>query len=125
MLQHGRGDLSHNEITHPITARPQRDPVRAVRERPHLGDDDPRAGAPAVSEVDDEEPDHGHGSPAARFVRAPGVLVGAKDAGDDEVASGHARGSGQHDGFAAELVDVEDGGNGGDEHGDADYACCE
>lgn len=34
----------------------------------------------------------------------------------------HAHGTDSQDGFAAETVDVQDGGDGGDEHDDADYA---
>lgn len=70
----------------------------------------------------DEEPDHGDGRPASCFVSAdgPGLLVPREDDGDDHVTGAHPNRSGVHDGFAAELVDVEDRGDGGEEHGDAD-----
>lgn len=45
------------------------------------------------------------------------VFVDAEEDGDDGVAEAHCDGAGDHDGFAAEFVDVEDGGNGGEEHG--------
>lgn len=120
--QHDRRDLPDDEIAHPIAARAQRDTVRTVRHRPHLADDDPAAGSPRVAEVDDEEPDEGDGGPAGGFVRGPLVDVDAEEDGDDGVADAHSDGAGDHDGFAAELVDVEDGGDGGEEHGYADDA---
>ena len=122
LLQHLRRDLPDYEITHPIRARAQRNTIRPVRQRPHLGDDDPPAGAPAVAEIDDEQPDEGAGGPAGGLVRGPLVGVDAEEGGDDDVADAHGDGAGDHDGLAAELVDVEDCGDGGEEHGDADDA---
>lgn len=40
-LQHVRRDLAHDEVGHPVRRGPERDAVRAVRERPHLRDEDP------------------------------------------------------------------------------------
>ena len=122
LLQHDRRDLPDDEITHPIAARAQRDTIRTVRHRPHLADDDPAAGTPRVAEINDEEPDEGDGGPAGGFVRGPLVDVDAEEDGDDGVANAHADGTSDHDGFAAQIVDVEDGGDGGEEHGDADDA---
>lgn len=59
--------------------------------------------------MDDEEPDHGDGSPASGSVRVPLVLVLGEDTRDDEVAGRHADGSDYQDGFAAEVVDPDDG----------------
>ena len=44
----------------------------------------------------------------------------AEDAGDDEMAGAHPSGADEHDGFAAELVNIEDCGDSGQEHGDTD-----
>ena len=125
LLQHDGRDLADDEVGHPVRRRAERDAVGAVGQGPHLADDDPAAGAPAVAKVDDEEPDHADGRPAGRLVRGPPVLVDAEEDGDDGVADAHGHGAGEQDGFPAQPVDVEDGGDGGEEHGDADDPCCE
>lgn len=55
-------------------------------------------------------------------MRGPLVDVDAEEDGDDGVADAHAYRAGDHDGLAAQLVDVEHCGDGGEEHGDADDA---
>lgn len=58
-------------------------------------------------------------------MRGPGSFERADEAGDDEVADAHADGSGDEDGFAAEFIDVEDGGDGEEEFDYAYYTCGE
>ena len=58
-------------------------------------------------------------------MRGPLVLVDAEEDGDDGVAETHGYGSDEKDGFPPQPVDVEDGGDGGEEHGYAYDACGE
>ena len=100
LLQHNRRDLANNEIRHPIRGRTKRDTVSAIRQGPHLANDDPGARTPAVAKVDDEKPDHGDGSPAGGLVGSPLVLVDAEEDGDDGVADTHGYGSREQDRFS-------------------------
>ena len=54
-------------------------------------------------------------------MRGPLVHVDAEERGDDNVADAHTDRAGYHHGFAAEAVDVEYGGDSGEEHCYADY----
>lgn len=55
-----------------------------------------------------------------RPVRSAIAAISADDTRDDEVAGSHADGAGDEDGFAAEFVDVQHGGDGEEEFEDAD-----
>jgi len=74
--------------------------------------------------MDDEQPHHDHGCPSRCTVVLKVVKVLRENDGDDEVREGHAEGSDSEHGFTTETVDVEDCGDGGEEHDDADDACC-
>jgi hypothetical protein len=71
--------------------------------------------------VHNEQPDHADSSPSSGLVVRPVIGVLGKDDGDDDVACGHANGSDGEDWATADSIDPENGGNGGDEHDDADY----
>ena len=53
------------------------------------------------------------------------MLIDAEEDGDDGVTDTHAHGSCEQDGFSAQLINVEDGRNGGEKHGYAYHSCCE
>ena len=76
-----------------------------------------------TTKVDDKEPDHDHSSPTSITVVLPRVLKRASDTGNDEVGYGHADGTNDKHGLTAELVDIKNGGNRGEEHGNAYHAC--
>jgi hypothetical protein len=59
------------------------------------------------------------------ITRGPYVRVLRKDNRDRHVAEAHADGAGEHNGLAAELVDVQHCGDGGDEQCHAHDAGCE
>ena len=75
--------------------------------------------------MNDKQPDHNHGCPSRRTVVLKVFIVPGEDDSDDEVREGHAESSDCENGFAAETVDVEDCGDGSDEHDNTDHACCE
>ena len=75
--------------------------------------------------MDDEQPDHHNGCPSRRTMVPKVFIVLRENDGDDEVGEGHAEGSDSEHGFTAELVNVKDCGDGGEEHDDADDACRE
>lgn len=64
-------------------------------------------------------------SPACGFLSGPLVLILCEDDRDDHVAEAHTNPASNHHRLSTQFVDVEDGGNGGDEHGDTDNACRE
>lgn len=115
--------LTNDEIIHPIRTSSQRNAIRAIRKRPDLSDDDPRARTPTISEMHDEEPDHDDRCPACCFVLGPRVSVTCDDGGDDDVAAGHADRSDCQNGLASDAIDVKNCWDGGDEHDDTDYTC--
>ena len=91
----------------------------------------PCARTPRVTEVHNEEPDHGYGTPTSTRCGAnlPLGLVRGKDSGDNNVASSHANSTDDKDGLTAELVNVGDGREGGNPHDDTDNTggkegCC-
>ena len=47
---------------------------------------DPSTGTPGISEVDNKEPDHRHGSPASGALLLPLVRILGENDGDDEMA---------------------------------------
>jgi hypothetical protein len=65
-------------------------------------------------------PNEDDGSPASSLVGTPVVLAGSDDTTDDKVAETHADSARDERLLAAPLVDVENGGDGGEEHDDAD-----
>jgi hypothetical protein len=109
---------------HHKTRTSQSNTIRALRDRPDLSNDNPSAGTPAVTEVDDEQPDHDNGSPASTFVGRPLVFVLGKDDCDDDVAGGHPDGAGDENRLAADFVYVGDSWHGCEPHDDADDATC-
>lgn len=113
---HVRRHLPDDKVVHPVGTGAQRDAVRPGRQRPHLGHQDPCAGPPRPAEVAGEQPHHDDGRPAGRVVRRPLVLVLGEDDGDDDVAGAHGHGARDEHGLAADLVDPEDHGDGGDQH---------
>ena len=124
-LQHDRRDLADDEVRHPVRGCAESDAVRAVGKGPDFADDDPAARTPAVAEVDDEEPHHADGCPAGCLVGCPLVLVYAEEDGDNGVADTHGHSPCEQDGLPTQLVDVQNGGNGGEKHGYAYDSCCE
>jgi hypothetical protein len=101
MLKHIRGNLTHNEIVHPVRRGPKRYTIWTVGHGPDLCDDDPCTWTPGVAEEDDEEPHHDAGCPTRALMGGPVVFVAGYDAGDNEVAGGHADGAADEDGLAA------------------------
>ena len=124
LLQHDRRDLADDEVRHPIRRRTKSNAVSAIGQRPDFADDDLTARPPAVSEVDDEKPNHRDGRPTRSLMSGPLMLVDTEEDGDDCMTDTHGNGSCKQDGFSAKLINVEDGRNGGEEHGYAHYACC-
>ena len=116
--------MADDKVRHPIRRRAESDAVSAIGQRPHFTDDDPTARAPAVSEIDDEKPDHRDGRPTRRLMSGPLMLVDTEEDGDDRMTDTHGNGSRKQDGFSPKLIDVEDGRNGGEEHGYTHYTCC-
>lgn len=106
------------------TSLTQSNTIRPLGDRPDLTDDDPSTGAPRVSKVDDKQPHHSHRSPASSLVRFPLVFVFRKDNGDDDVTGRHANGSDNQNRFAAELVDVSNGGHSRYPHDYTDDTSC-
>ena len=124
LLQHNRRDLADDKVRHPIRRRTKSNAVSAIGQRPYFADDDPTARAPAVSEVDHEKPNHRDGRPTRTLMSGPLMLVDTEEDGDDCMTDTHGNGSRKQDGFSPELINVEDGRNGGQEHGYTHYACC-
>lgn len=115
-LQHVRGHLANNEVVHPVGRSAERNTVRTLADGPNLGNDDPGARSPRVSEVDDEQPDHSDGGPTSSRVSLPLILVLGEDDGDNDVAGGHSNGADDKDGLTTELVDVCYSGEGSEPH---------
>lgn len=124
-LKHVRCNLTDDEVVHPVGRSAESDTVRALADWPDLSDDDPSARSPGVSEVHDEQPDHGHCCPAGGRVRLPLVLVLGEDDCDDDVAGGHTDGTDNEDGFATKLVNVGHSWEGRDPHDNSDDTGCE
>jgi hypothetical protein len=137
MRKHVWRDLADDEVVHPVGGScemsadgvlrhiviTQHVPPKAI---PYgdLSNDNPSAGTPAVTEVDNEQPDHDNSSPASALVSGPLVFILGEDDGNDDVAGGHPDGAGDEDGLAADFVDVGDGWHGCEPHDDADDATC-
>ena len=69
--------------------------------------------------MDDEQPDHGHGSPASSLVSLPLVDVLGNDDSDDDMAGSHSdRTDGKH-GLTANTIDPQHCRNRSDEHDNA------
>lgn len=113
-------DLSDNEVVHPVARSAQGNTIRSVRERPDLGDDNPGAWTPTVSEMDDEQPDHGNCSPTGTLVCSPRVLVLGNNNSNDDVAGCHTDSTNGEHGSATNFVYVQDRGDGGNEHSNTD-----
>jgi len=141
-VEGGSGEGGETHI-HPVGGRAEGDAVGSIGQRPDLGHDDPRAGAPGVAEVDDEEPawlafrlkshvgkqgviedspNHSHGGPASSSVVLPGIAVLGDDDCDDDMAGGHADGADGEHRLSSDLVNVENRRNGGSEHDNANDA---
>ena len=67
-----------------------------------------------------EQPHHRNSSPTCCFVCWPLVLILCKNNGDSDVANAHSDGSKCKNRFSSELVNVQDGRNGGEEHDNTD-----
>ena len=114
--------MSDDEVVHPVTRGSKRNAIWTIAQGPDLSDDDPSAWSPRVSEMDDEEPDHGHGCPTSCLVRGPLIFVLRYDDRNDDMACRHSNSTDSEDGFATELVDVQDCWDGGEEHGNSNDA---
>lgn len=79
---------------------------------------------PRPTKVDDEEPDHNDSRPTSSMVSWPLVLILGEDDSDDEVAQTHAQGTESQSGSSSDSVNVQDGGNCGQQHGNAYHARC-
>jgi hypothetical protein len=75
--------------------------------------------------MDDEKPNHDDRAPTSCLVRIPLISILGYDYGDYNVAGRHTDRTDGKDGFAPDFVDVEHGGDGGEEHHDAYDAGCE
>lgn len=75
--------------------------------------------------MDDKEPYHDYCGPSRTFVSLPLVFVFGEDDGDDDMARCHADCTDDEDGFAAQFVDVENGGHGGEPHDDTNDTTCQ
>ena len=115
--------MADDKVRHPIRRRTKSNTVSAIGQRPHFADDDPTARPPAVSEIDDEKPNHRDGCPTRSLMSGPLMLVDAKEDSDDCMTDTHGDGSRKQDGFSAKLINVEDSRNSGEEHGYTNYAC--
>lgn len=78
---------------------------------------------PTPSEVRNKQPHHRDCRPTCCFVRRPLVLILGKNHGYSDVANAHCDGSQCQYWLSSELVNVQDGWNGGEEHDDAHNAC--
>ena len=111
-----------HEVVHPVAGSTKRNTIWTRAQRPDLSDDNPSAWTPAVTEVDDKQPDHADGTPTSGLVVLPVVGVLCEDDGDDDVAGSHTNGANGQNRLASNAVDPEDSGDGCDEHDDADDA---
>lgn len=90
----------------------------------HLTSTRSLTGSPAISEENDEKPDHGDGGPSGGFVRFPGVLILGHNNGDDHMTGCHSNGSSDQNGLASQLVNVCDSGKSCEPHSNAYNAGC-
>ena len=121
----GRAYLPNNEVIHPITTGSQRNPIRPITQGPNFRNDNPSTWTPRISEMDDEKPNHDDRAPTSCLVRFPLISVLGHDYGDNNVAGRHTDRTDGEDGFAPDFVDVEHGGDSGEEHHNAHDASCE
>ena len=61
--------------------------------------------------MNDEEPDHGHGSPASGSLLLKVVNVASEDDSNDHMAGGHADRANDEDRLASDAIDPQNGRN--------------
>ena len=102
-----RGDLSNDEVVHPVGRATERSTVWASADGPDLSNQNPCARSPRVAEVNDEEPDHNDSSPTCSLVVVEVVDVLGKNNGNDQVRNTHADCANCKDGLTADTIDVQ------------------
>jgi hypothetical protein len=95
----------------PVGRSTKRNTIWTVGQRPNLSDNNPGARAPGVTEVNNEQPNHDHGSPSSTLVVWPVIGEAGNNGSDDEMAGGHTDSTSNEDGLATPTVDIHDGRN--------------
>lgn len=72
--------------------------------------------APGVAKVDLVNPNKNDGNPSSSLVGSPVLVEGPIQSRDNDMRDTHAESTGNQDGLASELVNIQDGGDGGKEH---------
>lgn len=109
-----------DEVVHPVGRSGDGHTLPADRQRPDLRNQDPRARAPRVAERHREDPDEDTRDPSRGDMRVPRVVEQPSQDGDDDVAAGHDERARDEHRLPADLVDPDDGGNGGEEHAEVE-----
>jgi hypothetical protein len=78
---------------------------------------------PRPAEMGDEQPHHGNRCPTCSLMRWPLVLILGKNNGYSDMANAHCDGSQCQNRLSSKFVNIQDGGDGGEEHDNADNAC--
>lgn len=120
ILKHIWSDLTDDKVAHPVGRSTESDTLSTVGKWPDLSNQNPGTWSPGVTKVDNEEPDHGDGSPSSSLVGVPSVLELTEDDSNDEMAKSHTDGTGDENWLATSFVDPKNSWNSGDEHDDTD-----
>lgn len=75
--------------------------------------------APGVAKVDLINPHEDYGDPSSGFMGGPVLTVSAVQSRHNDMGNAHSHSASNQDGLASELVNVQDGWNGGKEHENA------
>lgn len=127
LADHVGSDDSDDGVPEPVGGGGETDTAGADGQGEDLADQDPGTRTPGGGEEEDEDGDEGDLGVDGVDVVGNGVAVGIEvglveadgdtDDGDDELADGHAEGTPEEDGAAAEALDGPEG-DGGGEHVD-------
>lgn len=107
VLEEIRGDLSDDEVVHPVTRATKRGSIWACADGPYLSDQDPCTRTPGVTEVDDEEPDHNDGGPSSSLMVFEVIDILRENDGDDQMRDTHADGADGENGLTTNAVNVQ------------------
>lgn len=118
-LQHRRRVKSDGKVVEPVGRSTDRSTLSTDGKREDLSDDGPGDGTPGGTEGGNVDPDKGDADPTLGGVARPVVLeLGDDDTGGDH-GDHHDGGTDEEEGLAAEFINREDTGDGGDEEDDS------
>lgn len=120
----GKSGKGFPHVVEPIGASSEGNPLRTYAEGKDFADHDPRNRSPGEAEADGVDPHKDDSSPPGISMIGPIVTEGASDACNNKMRSSHADAASDQNRFSPEVVDPQDGWDGGYEHDDAYNTCC-